>query len=171
MSVTPSGMFSLPLDNARTLLANAAAFQTLVEKGNATDAKTRIFIIETDEEFKQTEDREFCPNRAIIGYQSGGFGAELVGSTGWNVGGPIEVRIEAEVPDDYRNNYQWALWWFLNSLGAIVTDMRDLIAPNRGYLNITDIKIAEAGRLDPDFYNGAFLFGGDLVLTWRGFEG
>jgi len=127
VSVDPSGMLSEPLDNLATLIANCATWRTWVEADTVAEAKASIYPSPVDFDDMARPyaciwwDREFR-KRAIAEYTS--------------VAGPnsLELVIEADVPEAYRDDHTDAMYWFLNQLGAIIAEAEALVATGNYFL-------------------------------------
>lgn len=163
MSVTPANKFMLPLENARNLLANCAAFQTLCNTvGNVTNTKAKIWFFETDDEHEATQ---AALPRAIVSYRMLDFVAERTSTSYWTTSGPIEIRIEAATS---QSSLQDGVIEFGNTIGLIIENIQSLVIGPDQYLDVTKIVVADFGRFDQPENNGLRGHGCCLLIEWRG---
>lgn len=163
MSVTPVSRLSLPLQNAENLLADSTTFRSLMGADSAANAKARIFWYETDDEHVSAQ--ATFP-RTIISYAPNGMVINRISTSGWNGGGPIEVRIEAETA---QSTLQDGIKDWLNKIGAIMEEIAALSHGGTGqYLDLTKVYVMDVGRMDNARNNGETLYGVCLVIEWKG---
>ncbi len=160
-----SGCLSLPLDNLRILLAACTTLQTLLGVSNATDAKSKIYWLETDD--VNVEEEASLP-RVIVGFAVGHFQSTRITTSGWSRVGPLEVLFEIETPAEYVDNLQDGNMWFTNSIGDVMSEMEALTISNPEYLNVTSASVDFAGRVDPDKNSGSRYYAAGLTIEWRG---
>lgn len=163
MSVTPANKFMLPLENARNLLANCAAFQTLCNTvGNVTNTKAKIWFFVTDDEHEATQ---AALPRAIVSYRMADFAATRVSTSGFTTTGPIVIRVEAATT---QSTMQDGLTEFGNSFGLILQEMESLVIGPGSYLNVTKIVVLDFGPFDQPENNGLRGHGCEFAIEWQG---
>lgn len=137
--VAAAGMFSLPLDYLRDMLANSSNFQTWTGTATAVAAKARTFVIGAD-------DDETLP-LAVVGWQS--FARQSVGSGSRNHfegSGPLWLVLIASAASDTEENEAFT---FVNNVGAIIADV-EALAGQAGYLDIRSIDLDYLERTEPN---------------------
>lgn len=130
-TVTATGPFSLPLENLRTLLANAAAFQTLVGAATANEALASIYRAAKDNPDNSVPFavvRWPVPAEWNRTSDSGGAANYFVES------GAMEIIIQNPIPTALLSDSALAELHFLEQIGPIVRDM-ELLAGSGTYLN------------------------------------
>ena len=136
MAATASGIFSLFLSNAETLLANSSNFQTWTGTASVAAAKTRISLVEIDSGYTR-------PYALIRFEQSGGWSVDAIAGgsdVSWSAElVDLEIVFEATVSGDNDEDYAIT---FLNNIGAIVEDMK-VLAGTDAYLAAQSFYIAE----------------------------
>jgi hypothetical protein len=155
MSVTPSGILSEPIDHARTLLANASAWQSWVGASDATQAKDSIHIGATPppadgETYTQNELANLWP-LAIIDLPPDGGGYQVSRNADgvdqqFPESGRVVMAFEDKVPDQHLGSPADARLAFFNNLGAVMLDMLQLSGTDDGtnaYLWLRGINILE----------------------------
>lgn len=137
--VAAAGMFSLPLDYLRDMLANSSNFQTWTTTLNATAAKARTHVI-------GAADTATLP-LAVVGWAS--FERESTSGGSRNFfegGGPIALLFVAAAGADTEENEGFT---FVNDIGGILADV-EALAGQAGYLDIKRISLEEIWRTEPD---------------------
>jgi hypothetical protein len=161
MSVTPTGILSLPLDRMRTLLASCEAFQTWVgvdseDVGTATgiaEAKEHVYLLGLAE--GQTQGASARSARRPLVIVSWGEDADGEPDSEpcdyWLHSGSLWVMFEHLAdPDSESLSTEDAVLSFANDVGGILEDMYAL-AGTAGYLTVTQWrKIAGPARMDPE---------------------
>lgn len=176
MSVTPEGPISLPLENARLLLADSTTFKALMEVATATLAYDRTFLWTADDTDTGDGGEGTYP-RCILSYEIGGFGFKQSSTTGGMHTGPIDLAIEVETPDDYQSSPQDAFQWLANQIGKVWAEILvlarsggspSLSQSGHSYLNVTESSLDQMGASDVVLNNGRKIMGASMTLHWRG---
>jgi hypothetical protein len=161
VSVSPTGIVSLPLYYAQQTLAASATFQGLMQVSSPAAAAAKVFFGETDE----NADGDARPRALIDHIEDIDF--EKITTTGLLGNGTVECIIEVPTPPQYAGIVRDARTWFYNQLGAVLSEMFALAGVG-GYLNILSYKITALGRADPKDNDGADFWVCDLDLNWQG---
>jgi hypothetical protein len=161
VSVSPTGIVSLPLYYAQQTLAASVTFQGLMQVSTSAAAAARVFIGETDE----NADGDARP-RALLDHIDD-IGFDKITTTGLLGNGTVECIIEVPTPAAYAGVVRDARIWFYNALGGVLSEMFALAGVG-GYLNILGYKITAIGRADPKDNDGADFWVCDLDLNWQG---
>jgi len=160
MSVSPTGMLSLPLHYLRLTVAGSSNFQTWVGAANATEALARVYPILTDTLTLPLAAVDFADN-----FRRSLFASDV--RNWFKQEGDLAVLFRASI--DSEHNEADAAYTFLNSVGAIISDM-EALAGKPGYLDISGITV-DAGPQRPledekktigDFYEIIFR------IEWQG---
>ena len=139
MSVTPTGVLSLPLYNMQTLICNSATFRTWVGAATVAAARDRCYLVAQDE---TSITRPF----AVVEF-GGGFTYSKEAEPSIYLGsGSLVVWFEDAVASGVQANHADAMFTFTNTVGAILTEMLDLSGTS-GYINIRTIRDDAAGPL------------------------
>lgn len=137
MPVTPTGIYSLPLEHLKNMLADSATFQSWVSAANATEAKDNIHLVGIDDENANspyaTIDHGDSWNIEKI---AGGMGNHYIDS------GTLRLYMESDIPASLKSTIGDAKIDFTNNIGAIVDEMLKL-AGSDTYLNIQRIDVIE----------------------------
>ena len=159
MTVTPSGEYSLPLYNLQTLLAASAAWQEWVGAANAEGGRRRIHLVAVDaaEALRPLAwiDQGDDWSRET---EAGGARNHFKGS------GTLKLWFEADVPKEYEDSHRHAMLWFMNKVGAIISEMEQL-AGSGSYLCVhrflqDDPPVrSREGEEDGDFIQVTFSIG------------
>lgn len=162
MAVTPTGILSLPLGHLRTLIANSSNFQTWVGAANATEAESSIYLVNINED-------EIARPFALIDWGENFNSTMLANGPGgfFQDRGELRLLFEDDVAAENQDSYEDSKLKFLNDIGGVLADMRDLSASDE-YLSIHEIQFQESPTRsiddqDPaegDFYQGRF------IITW-----
>lgn len=140
MTVTPTGILSLPLDNARTLIANSATWQNWVGAADADAAKEHIHIAgpppPSGEYFSDAEMNNLWPLCVLALPPDGqgfavrreGDGTDLV----MPQRGMVMAMFEDGVDGENENSPGDAEFAFLNEIGGVLGDMLDLAGTGDG---------------------------------------
>ena len=119
MAVTPAGMFSKVLDNARTLIANSPSFRTWT--GAADVAAAKAFIHVVGEEFDNTA-RPFVV--VAFGDEPGELERIAQGAGNYFIQtGQIFVLFEDDVASANQAVMEEAELAFMNNVGAVFGDI------------------------------------------------
>lgn len=146
MSHTASGRIALVLENMRSLLAVSATFQTLRNAANATDAKVGIHLVSlpepVDGHVYTLEELQAYRPFALIDFPDDGesFNSSRIAETAYQDSGRLVMMLEAEVPDALAKRPADAKIWFLNQVGAILTEMM-AYSGDAGYLTVHTFRI------------------------------
>lgn len=163
--VTATGSISLAEENARSLLANLAAFRTWCGKATAELAKAVIF---TD----AAPAAQAYPYAEIYADPDGpGFEMSLAGSEAWDQRGELRVLLLQTVPVAYATSVLDAERAFKNSLGAIVDEIAELSGSGDACepLTVTRLRVFGPWRFSEDFEEQALgkIQAAGLILEWE----
>lgn len=118
MPVSPTGLFSAPIAETRTVLSECPAFQEWVEAANAAAALAHIFEFAADAADVAALDPK---NYAIVlcgdDYASGLIGIGS-GTGTWRTRGSVGIVFEGIVPEEHFDSHADANYWFHNYAGA-----------------------------------------------------
>lgn len=135
MTVTPSGIYSLPLSNMRTMLSNCAAFRTWT--GTATVALALAQI-----HYGGADPATDTAPLAIVDFAPGSGGRESVAQGQWRYSAPLAIDVTFIADVSAQTSDSDALLTHWNNVGAIVSDVEGL-AGTGGYLGISRSDIAD----------------------------
>lgn len=142
MAEVATGAMSQP-DVLRTMLANCATWQAWTESANATEALTHIFV----EGFREDDQEGIITRpRAVTWINPSDF---RLGNLTGVASGIVYVRIEADVPEEYKDDKLFADAGivFRNKIGAIMSELRTLAR------SIAGGYLALAGDIEPQFFD------------------
>ena len=132
MTVTPSGMLSLPLNYLKLTLAASSTFQAMVSAADAAAALAFIHPVQTDEQ----------PPFAVLDWDPGWRRTAIAGGSRnvFQQDGTLTLLLRAMI--DGEHDEEEAAYTFINDVGDIIADMEEL-AGTAGFLNITTISITD----------------------------
>lgn len=137
MSVTPAGVLSKNLSNAKDLFAASSDFQSWVDVETAAAAKAYIHLVGVS---KTSITRPFLRlsqgSEWAADYAAGGARNHFLYS------GSIYAYFEASISAAYVSGYEDAEFEFTNSVGNILQDVLNLSASD-GYLPVKNIRKIE----------------------------
>jgi hypothetical protein len=145
MALTGTGAICLPLENMRTLLAACDSFQDFVEAGDATEALASVSL------FREESDSLTKPCAVVVWSESDSHSIEQVASGGNNLftdSGCCDVFFLADVSDSYKDSLPESFVSFLNAVGAVLDEIKELAGLDE-YLCVDHMeKIAGPSRDD-----------------------
>ena len=152
-----SGSFRGVVEAGRTLLSNAAAFQTLVGAANAAEALAFINRDVTLPETGDDEGEQMALPLARIWSESGGRTNVALGT--FATTGALRIVILAEPPEAYASADDGEAW-MSNLIGDIVDEMAVLVSAG-GYLWVREFSFEhpeqQAKDDDTEYWRGSIL--------------
>lgn len=140
MTVTASGMLSLPLHNLRVLVAASSTFQTWVSATSGTNEQKAAAALARVYRTAKSEDEITRPFAMVWESDDWSWDSHASSSVGSD-SGALELAFEALVPDAHLDNDADAETDFNNSVGAILSEMGSLAnSSNGGYLIVRRIR-------------------------------
>lgn len=151
MSVTPTGILSLPLSYLRATLAGSATFQSWTGAADADAALAFILPV-----LAKPEDID--PPFIVLDWQS--FTRNKQADSHFNTAGTLQIAIIG--PIDQAHEDADAAFEFLNKVGAILAEA-EALAPQPDYLNWDSLALTSLDRPSDqerqssgDFYQAMF---------------
>lgn len=143
-----SGNFRLIIEAGRTLLADSAAFRTLVGAANQAEALAYINrdAIDANEDGSEID----LPFARVWVEESD---SEEIALGTWNETGVLHIGIEARAPGSYAAASDGEAW-AANTLGDIIDEMKTLVSSG-GYLTARRFSREHPGRPQSDQAGGA----------------
>lgn len=147
----PSGPISLAMENLRSLVAGSATFQAWVNAADATQAKDNVHLVALplpeDKESYTLEEIQAERPFVIIGLpeDKNAFNSSRVGELAYQHSGRLVIYLEANVPEEIARDPGTVEVWFLNQIGAVISEMQDL-SGGAGYLTVHDFNCSAPQR-------------------------
>jgi hypothetical protein len=152
MTVTATGILSLPLDNVRNMVAASPAFQAWVGVTNSTDALSSVFIIATDASGTYPNPVSVIPRPfALINLDY--VKRDLRGSGNNPLFAPdsaILLKFEVKNNSGHKNLGADPAIAFLNAIGDIIVDLETQSQAGGG-LQILSLSIESPSRKNESF--------------------
>jgi len=156
VAVTPTGIYSLLLEDLRDLLAACASWRTWTDAADEAAAKALVFPVAAE--------REAADVYAVVGHgDDAEFESALEGR------GSLSLRFSAAIPEAYEDDVAEAEVWFTNHVGAVLADLLAL-AGTGGHLFVRYVRAAHAPRAPSRDETGTPRFRQDWFVYW-GLEG
>jgi hypothetical protein len=178
MTVTATGLFKQP-QRLTYLLAASATWRSLC--GVSTSAAALQYI-KVDKANPADETTPHYP-RAICGWMDPDhFGTRKVTRDDWSMSGNLTMSLELEVPTEYPVRSEDAHNWFMNQVGAIISEMQVLAGGGEPVSGETHLNVTEFARndgpweyaddevevLDPDNYRQLHVFWIVFSVAYQG---
>ena len=162
MAVDPSGSISLAEEAGVDLLANLAAFRSLLGVDTIEAAKAKCF----NDEIPSGTDRPHVLH--YLDPDGPGFETERVAEFQWVQTGVWRAILERDVPEAHQDNVEDAERDFKNRLGAIVEEVYEK-AGAAGYMNAVRVRVFGPWRFTTDYEESALgqIQAAGLEITWE----
>jgi len=159
--VIPTGQFGKVMVNLRNLIAEGTTFQDAIEAEGTTEekiaaAKERLHLTAYEAEAYER------PFGLIV--NTGNNTDEGVATDEFLAGGDMELRLEAEIKEQYKDEPKNAELDFLNFVEGVVADIKQLSC-RPGYLAINNIDVIE-GPQQYETEGGVYVYGIRLLVNW-----
>jgi hypothetical protein len=157
MSITATGCISRAEEALRVLVADAAAFRTLVGAADRASALIRVYRDAlpppaAGREYTLAEMQAYRPFAIVFTAPENGYTANWVsGGTGNGYGdsGELGLFICRDTPLAYVDDFGEAMRGWKNILGDLIDDMKDL-AGTSDYLLVRQFRLAFGPQFNPE---------------------
>lgn len=136
MSVTPTGILSIPFSNLQTLLADCATFQAWVDADNATEAKESIHFLAVDAD-------EATRPFALISPDAEWTLTAISSGPDFSDHGALILTLEADISEVNVGNPADEYFEFANAVGGIIDEMSQK-ARSGAYMMVSSFSFEEA---------------------------
>lgn len=176
MAIIPTGPLSVPLQLLRELVAASPSWRVWVGAADAASALERVHLVgppppELGGEYDVEELRDLRPMAVVDLWtppdQFGGepWLAERNATFAYLHGGKLTLDFVADVPAELAADFAQAKLWYLNKIGAVLAEMRDL-AGTGDYLSLRRLSLyagpvrtdTEKVATQGDFWRSQFLW-------------
>lgn len=116
LNITAAGVFSVPLDGLRTLIANAASFQEWVGVTTSEEAIDHVYVEGVDVE--SDGDIVLARPYALVAFDS--FRDDSLSY----FRGTLVACFEANIPMEHARTHREAMFSFVNTVGEVVNEIK-----------------------------------------------
>ena len=159
--VTPTGQFGKAMVNLRNLVAESTTFQDAIEAEGTPEEKITAAKLRLHLTAYEAEDYE-RPFGLIV--NTGDNTDEGVATGEFAAGGDMELRLEAEIREQYKNDAKNAELDFLNFAEGVIADCKQLSC-QPGYLAVNSFNIIE-GPQQYEAEAGVYVQGIRYNVNW-----
>jgi len=170
--VSASTIFALPLKHAAALLAACPTFQAVVGEATADGAKRHILHPYAEDELDENGALVDRRPRAILSVGTK-YQLKNHGAASWADQGSISMALEVLSDADRYPSRRDQEMAFLNSVGGILDEMKDLSGMNLTdlsgtYLNVEEFALTDGPGEAIDADEEESFYAVEIELHWRG---